>query len=190
MNGRLRERLARVGKALGLGAVFVASAVVGVYLHVDLPPARREVARNIEALLNDTFQGRFEIGAIERISSGTLRVSEVTVRDPKGNVVLRVRGLRVRADAFEILSEILSGKRERQIVFQHVRAEHAEAAILADPASGVPTIGAAFALSPRMKAKPPSKAPSTLRVWLPTIELGDGSARVELQGTPSAEGHV
>jgi hypothetical protein len=175
---------------LGLATVFVVSAGVGVYLHVDLPPARRVVARNVEALLNDTFQGRFEIDSIDRISSRTLRVSRVRVRDPKGAVVLEVRGLRVRADAFEILSEALSGDRETQIAFQHVRAERADVLIAPDPASGAPTIGTAFALSPKMKAKPKSTKPSALRVWFPTIELGEGAVRGRLEGTPSAEGHV
>ncbi|HEX6276581.1 MAG TPA: hypothetical protein VFZ53_26245, partial [Polyangiaceae bacterium] len=190
MNERLRERLGLGLKALGLSAVFVLAAGAGVLLHLDLPAARRVVARNVEALLNDTFQGRFEIDSIERISSRTLRVSEVRVRDPRGTVVLRVRGLRVRADAFELLEEVLSGAPKTNIAFQHVRAERADVVITPDPVSGVPTLGTAFALSPRLKAKPPSKTPSTLRVWFPAIELGTGTARGSLAGTPSAEGQV
>src|SRR6185436_16396858 len=103
MKDRLRERLLLGLKALGLSAVFAVAAGVGVYLHVDLPPARRAIARNVESLLNDTFEGRFEIGAIEHLSSRTLRVTEVRVRDSRGALVLTVKGLRVRADAFDIL---------------------------------------------------------------------------------------
>jgi hypothetical protein len=185
-----RERLVAAGKGLGLTAVFVAATAVGVYLHVDLPPARREVARRVEDLLNDTFQGRFEIGSIERISSRTLRVSEVRVRDPKGMVVLVVKSLRVRSDAYDILAELLAGDVEKRLVLSHVRAERADVTIIPDPVSGEPTIGNAFALSAREKAKPPAKEPTRFRVWLPTIELGQGSVRGKLEGTPSAEGHV
>ena len=190
MNERLRERLALGAKALGLGAVFALATALGVYLHLDLAPARRALARNLEALLNDTFQGRFEIDSIDRISSRALRVSEVRVKDPKGTVVLRVQGLRVRADAFDIVAELLGRAPTTQVVFQHVRAERADVFIAPDPVSGVPTIGNAFALSPRMKAAPKSKTPSALRVWFPTIELGQGSVRGSLEGTPSAEAHV
>jgi hypothetical protein len=185
-----RERLLLAGKALGLTAVFVVATAAGVSLHVDLPPARREVARRVESLLNGTFQGRFAIRSIDRISSRTLRISEVLVRDPRGTLVLVVKGLRVRSDAYDILSEFLEDDAETKLVFSHVRAERADVTIVPDPVSGVPTIGTAFALSARERAKPPSKEPSRLSVWLPTIELGQGSVRGRLEGTPSAEGRV
>jgi translocation and assembly module TamB len=189
MNERLRERLVLALKGLGLGAVFVVAAGVGVALHVDLPAGRRVVARNVESLLNDTFQGRFEIIGIERLSSSTLRVREVRVRDPGGALVLSAKGLRVRADAFDVLAELLSSDPKTTVVFSHVRAEQASVVIVPDPKTGVPTLGSAFALAPRRKAKP-SSTPSTLRVWFPTVELGEGFARGYLEGTPSAEGHV
>ena len=87
-------------------------------------------------------------------------------------------------------TQVLSGASETRLAFQHVRAERADVVIVPDSKTGVPTLGTAFALSPRMKAKPPSKTPLTLRVWFPTIELGEGAARGALEGTPSAEGHV
>ncbi|HEX6765744.1 MAG TPA: hypothetical protein VF103_09715, partial [Polyangiaceae bacterium] len=189
MNERLRDRLVLGLKGLGLGAVFVVAAGVGLALHADLPAGHRVVARNLESLLNDTFQGRFEIIGIERLSSSTLRVGEVRVRDPGGALVLSAKRLRVRADAFDVLAELLSSDPKTTVVFSHVRAEQASVVIVPDPKTGVPTLGSAFALAPRRKAKP-SSAPSTLRVWFPTIELGEGFARGNLEGTPTAEGHV
>ena len=52
MNKSLRERLLDASKILALAAVFLVSAALGLYLHVDLPAARRLVARNVEALLD------------------------------------------------------------------------------------------------------------------------------------------
>jgi hypothetical protein len=189
-SGRYKPLLS-AAKGLGLALVFVVSLAGSLLLHSDLAPARRLVASELETLLNDTFQGRFEIDSIERFSRRTLRVSEVRVRDPKGVVVLRVKGLRVRVEAFDVLvMTLLSGDAKATVAFQHVRAERADVVIVPDLVSGVPTLGTAFALSPRLKAKPSSPKPSTLRVWFPTIELGEGSVRGRLEGTPSAEGHV
>src|SRR5687768_1502043 len=123
----MRERLLAVAKALGLGLVFVVSLAGSLLLHSDLAPARRLVARELEVLLNDTFQGRFEIDSIDRFSRRTLRVSEVRVRDPKGVVVLKVKGLRVRVEAFDVLVvSLLSSAPKATVAFQHVRAERAD----------------------------------------------------------------
>ena len=87
-------------------------------------------------------------------------MSEVRVRDPKGALVLHVKSLRVRTDAYGLLAEFLDDDGgEKQLVVSHVRAERADVTIIPDPVSGVPTLGQAFALSPREKAKPPSNEP-------------------------------
>jgi hypothetical protein len=172
--------------AVGLGVVFVLAAGVAPILHLDLPAGRRALAALFTSALNDTFLGKFEIAAIERVDVSGLVARGVVVRDPAGKRVLSVTRLRAQADLPALVQALLFGGEKITLVIDHVHIDHAEARLRPDPKTQIPSIAKAF--TPRPSA---SKAPKTpgrhVRVVVQAVELTHGFVRGKVLGLQTVE---
>ena len=131
---RALRYLARLGAAVAILSLLVASAGLGLVLHLNMPAGRRVTARLLSEFLSRTFQGTLTIGEIERITTRGVTARDVVVQDVYGNTVLTASQLRGRADVFEILHDLLLDDSEKvTIVIRHARVENAEANIITDP---------------------------------------------------------
>jgi len=158
---------------------------LGVLIHVNLPAGRAVTAAVLDEFLTDFFQGSVDIQGLRALSSNGLSADVVSVYDVYGNRVLVLRGLRARASLRQIASKLLSNESKISLVINHVRVEAADAQIIVDPKSGVPTIGAAFTPTPTPEGPPSERY---VRVWLPVIEIGRIFARGEVaKGAPTLE---
>ena len=176
---RWKSRLERTLRVLLLSLVFLLATVLGLLLHLDLPAGRRLVAREVARVLNGTFQGSFELGELSRLSLRSADVGTVVIRAPSGEPVIRAARLRVRADAWSLLTSVLEDKPKSTLVIDYARAERAEVTLNTDPETGEPTIVSAFALRDTTPSGPPSKE---IRVWLPMLELGEGTTSGDILG--------
>jgi hypothetical protein len=187
-----RQRFVSAAKttlaALGLTTVFGGAVAAGVVLHINLPVARRLTAEVLSGGLRDQFRGSLEVGGIERLDLDGFVLSEATVKDEQGNVVLVVSGLRVRADVLSLLREATIGEDKATFIITSVRAERAEAFLIEDPVTGVPSIVQALSLRPSTAPSTPSSgAPRPWRVWFPRIEISRVYGRGSLGGLPTLE---
>jgi hypothetical protein len=187
-----KQRLLALAKAtlksLGVIAVFTGGVAGGVVLHVNLPVARRLTADLLSSGLRGQFRGSMDIGGIEHMDLHGFTVSEVRMKDEAGNVVLVVSGLRVRADVLAILREAVVGESKATFVVRGVRAERAEAFLVPDPVTGVPSIVNAFTLVPPTTPPSTPSAPSRpWRIWFPRIEIARVYGRGSLAGLPTLE---
>jgi hypothetical protein len=171
--------------------VFTAASAGALVFHLDLPAGRRFATRTVAGFLTELFQGSVEIDGIDKLSANRLRAGRVTVKDPEGNVVLRVQGLHAEFDGIDLLQRLLSSDDRLTVIVPNIRIDHADAFIEPHAASGYLGIARAFMLQP----KPPSGKPSTsagrvVRVFLPNIELRSGSARGHVGDLPLLEADV
>jgi translocation and assembly module TamB len=173
---------------LALCAVFAAAGVIGVVVHANLPAGRRIAATTVTRMLSDTFQGTVTLGTIERLGMNGLEIDEIRVIDPMDNTVLVLERVRVRANVDRILRDVLFSTNKLTIVIRHIRAERAEAQIIPDPETGIPTIERTFFLTPEPeKKREPSRPGRQVRVWMPSIEVGRVYGRGTVAGLPMME---
>jgi hypothetical protein len=184
MSPRVRSWWFRFLGAAFLPLVMVLATAGGVLLHLGLGPTRRVAATLVERELNRTFQGRIELRGIERLTTRGLRAATFDVYDPKGARVLHAEGIRARADAWEILSEIFIGTGDVTIVVEHGRVERVAVWLLPDE-NGEPTIARAFALR-----GPSSPGGRSVRVWMPSLELERGELVGRMSFAPKLDGRV
>jgi hypothetical protein len=170
--------------AVALPLVMVLATLGGVLLHLGLGPTRRVAASLVERELNALFQGRFELRGIERLTTRGFRVASFEVYDPKGVRVLRGEGIRARADAWEILSEIFVSTGDVTIVVEHGRAERVAVTLLPG-ADGAPTLAAAFT-----ERRASGRGGRSVRVWMPSLELERGELAGRMSFAPRLEGRV
>jgi hypothetical protein len=184
MSSRAKRWWRRLAGAVVLPIVLGVATLLGVLLHVGLPPSRRVAASLVERELNALFQGRFELRGVERLTTRGFRVATFEVFDPNGTRVLRGEGIRARADAWEILSEIFLDRGDVTIVVEHARAERVLVSLLPD-AEGRPTIANAFA-----ERRPSTGGGRSVRVWMPSLELERGELVGRMSFAPKLEGRV
>ena len=159
--------------AIGLGLVFVVATAFALVVHVDQPAVRRIAASTLTGLLSEVFAGTLTIGAIDHISPTSVDARDITVKDPTGRTVLEVSRLRAQADVFDVVYKILWGDAKTTLIIDHARVERAEALIVPNPNTGIPTLADAF--TPREIALRPGEVRTEgryLRVWLPVVEVG------------------
>ncbi len=163
----------RVLVGLLLTLVFVSALMVGALVHVNLPVSRRLVGNVLTTSLTAFFQGSLTVGQVEHLGLRRVAVSEVVVRDPEEEVVLRVVDLRAHADLLAIGRQLLFGEGKQSLVVDHVRAERVECHLVPEADSSTPTIARAFTpvvRSPRDPALQRSRR--QIRVWLGNVEIG------------------
>ncbi|HEY0467287.1 MAG TPA: hypothetical protein VGC79_23970, partial [Polyangiaceae bacterium] len=178
--------LARVGMGAGLLLMFVSGSLLSFVLYANLPAGRRGVAFGLQRVLSSTFEGRFAIDAVERVSLRELSARGITVRDPEGHLVLSVNALTVKLDLPGMLRKLLQGTGVVTLRFDHARIERAEVYLL--PGSkNVPTIVDAFTPTPSPPGTIAQPSARTFKVWFPEVEVGHIYGRMALDGVPTLE---
>ncbi|HWP04908.1 MAG TPA: translocation/assembly module TamB domain-containing protein [Polyangiaceae bacterium] len=180
---RVRRALAWVGLALAFVGVFAAS----LGAHLRTAAGRRVAARTLVVVLDRTFQGKFELALVSELSLSSVTADGFRVRDPRGRLVLEGRGVRIRADLVAILRELFGDEGKATIAIDYARVEQAN--VVLAPLPGQTELGLVAAFTPRPSPPEPVSAPAP-RVWLPAVELGRGSTRLELRGLPVLDGVV
>ncbi|MCL2725437.1 MAG: translocation/assembly module TamB [Polyangiaceae bacterium] len=165
-----KSQLAVTALSAGLAVWFLATALLGVLVHLNVPAARRIVARETSAALGSLLSGAVTVEHVGRLDLRGLSGVRARVRDPEGVEVLFVDGLRVDVCSLCVVRSLF-GKGE--IVFEgSLAVDHAD--VLLDTSSLSPN-EASFrlvtALSPRSPAKETRVPGPSVRVDVPRIEL-------------------
>ncbi len=188
---RVAHAFVRVVEGALLVALFAATLVVGLLLHLDLPAGRRVAARTLSRVLGNLFYGDVHVGALAHFDPYSVVATDIDVHDPDGKLVLHVSKLTARADLPDIIEDLLFDTGKVTIIVRYVRVEDAEGQILPDPGTGIPSIARAFTLRPSAPSAKPSTPPTTpartIRVWLPDVEIGHAFARGTVAGLPTME---
>lgn len=189
--GRFRRAVGAVAAALGLGIVFVGSALVALGLHLDRPVSHRVVRDVANRVLGSVFEGRLEVGEIEHVGIDGADIRTVTAFDPRGAPTLHASRLRARLDVVALLRDLLVGEGDLEIDIPFARLEDADVLVEPGPAGRL-TIEETF--SPRPSPAVPTPAPArpgrVVRVALRHIELGHGSAHGAIAPPQSLDGEV
>lgn len=83
-----RSFFGRLLRGLGWGLVAVASLLLSVWYHFELPETRSLVRLLIEGAASDALRGGIEIGRVEELGIGRAVFSEVVITDEEGRVVI------------------------------------------------------------------------------------------------------
>jgi hypothetical protein len=182
----LLSTLLRLGMGAGLLLVFASGSLLSFVLYADLPAGRRAVAIGLERVLKNSFEGSFNIDAIEQVSLHDLHARGFTVHDPDGHLVLSVSAVSVRLDLPGMLRKLLLGTGVVTLRFDHARIERAEVYLLPGT-HNVPTIVDAFTPTPSLPGTAAQPSAMTLKIWFPEIEVGRIYGRMSLDGVPTLE---
>lgn len=187
-------RTLRTLQALGLFLIFALALVSGAVLHVGLPVSRGATARLVERFLDATFEGSFEIGAIERLSGGGLRARDLSAFDPDGRKVLSIDQLEADVDPLDLVRRILSSQEKLSIVIERVYLRGSEIQFLPsserDDKGELRThVSLADTFTPKKDTtkKAKSEPARPVRVWFPKIVLRDTYAHGAIAGSPPLE---
>ena len=193
---RMVRLLRRTALALLLTLVFVFSLIAGAVLHLGLPLSKLATASLLERFLDSTFEGSFEVGAIDQLSGQHARATDLIVKDPDGRVVLRIARLDAEVDAIALLERVLTAREVLSITLERVTARDCEVEFLRTKqrdAQGRPLthVSLADAFTP-VQRPPANKARQSrrVRVWLPTILLRDIYARGQIENSPVLEARI
>ena len=161
--------MATLGASVGLAAVFVVAFAGAIVVHLGLPPARRTVRQFVNPLLGSLFQGKLEVGEIDRLGLQGLTVRSVDAYDPGGARVIHVAGLKVDADIPGIVKSAL-GSGDILIKVPLIHLDDVDVALVPGE-GGAPTIAGTFL--PRTKSTEPPKPGGGrgVRVALDRIEI-------------------
>ncbi len=179
----------RASATVAIALIFVAGTLLALIIYMNLPAGRRVVAFALQRVLAHTFNGGFSIESVERVSLTGLRARDITVHDPDGHLVLTVSLLSVQANLPSLARKLLFATGAVTLRFDHARIERAEVYLLPGSKSNVPTIADAFSLTPS-KSAPSTSHRSTLKIWLPEIEVGHIYGRMALDGVPTLEAEL
>ena len=185
-----RRWLDRVLTGLVLVATFVFATVAGLALHLDTRPAHALATRGASFALSLVYTGRLELGSIDRLSTHDLRLTRAAFFDVHNHHVLTVTGLRVGFDLVSLVSAILSKDEVLALTIRHVHADEVDAEIVAEGATGELSIVSVF--TPPASSAPSSEPSSdrSVRLSLPSIEIGKGTAHTALRGAPPFDGDL
>ncbi len=166
---RMRQWLRGTLRGLLWTALLLTALVASARLHLNHPQVRRGLAHLLEQELNRTLEGRVELGPIEELSLGYVRVSSARLFDVQMREVIALETVHVDLDAWPNLERHWRDALA-PVVIPHVRADRAQVRLF-EGDDAIPTL--AFALTPRPSTSNRARAPSSpLRLYLPSIELG------------------
>ena len=147
--------LGRASLGAGLLALFLSGALSSIVLYANLPAGRRIVALALQRALNDTFEGTFSIGTVERVSLTQLRARDITAQDGDRHLVLSLDTLSVQADLPALLHQLLFGVGTVTLRIDHASADRAEVYLQPGQQAEVPSIADAFKLKSKAPGRPP-----------------------------------
>jgi hypothetical protein len=145
----------------------VLAVLVAFALHLNLPAARREIARRASEMATDRVLGTVRIEDLRHVGLRRLELGRATVEDPRGARVLTVDGLVVEYDLLTLARALLTTGATAEI--SRVRLRGVEATLI-DDGDGAPTLTQAFA--PRHPTPEVPAPPSQLRLLVRDAALG------------------
>ncbi|AKU97231.1 hypothetical protein AKJ09_03895 [Labilithrix luteola] len=195
---RTGTALVRSVQALGLGMIFVTTAVGGVLVQVNTPPGRRAVQWIVAKATNDLFAGRLVVDGITELDLGPsthLRVDRVEIDDPDGKRVLLGRGVDVRIDLARLIGS-LARHHAPNVRIDSLTIDDVDVALDRDAAGN---LGIARAFASKNPAPPAAKPePEGVNLLLNVARAHVGHAKVHGNVVPPAvdgdvnglDGHV
>lgn len=167
---------------LGVLLLFVFSLVAGAALHLDLPRTRKVVAREVDAILAPSFQGRIHVERIGRLGLFGLSRTDLTADDPRGRPVVTVRGVRVRvATLTAVLSALVHKARPIAIRLSVVSIDDADVRLDTDPKGQLDLVSA---FSPTSAPTPASPNARGLELVVSRVILRHIRAHGQIAGAP------
>lgn len=168
---------------LALVSVFLIAFVVGILLHLPLPPSRRVATRLVMDQVSHAIRGSIEIETISRLHLQGIEAKGVTIRDPDGEPILHAPVLRARANLIRIGLSLLPWSDSVRVPVSWVHADHIDVVFREDLA-GELTLGTTFLPPPKPAVTPskPSKPSLPVVVDLYGIEVNSVQAKGNLGG--------
>lgn len=173
------------GSAIGILCLFISSLLAGAVIHLDSPRARRLTALQIDRSFDGSFRGRIRVERIGTLGLFGLACTDVTIDDPGGRPVLRVRGLRVRfATIGAARSAFLDRKNLIVLSLPEVSIEDADVRLDTDP-EGRPDLFDTFA--PRGPTAPTARRARGFELVISRVAARHLRAHGRVAGAPSLD---
>lgn len=163
----LRRKVTRVLRKVARWTGYVFAGLVGLVLVlllcINLKPLREFIRARANSALATSFVGTLTIQRIGYISPYSLGGVDADVRDGKGRVVLRSRGLSATCHWPGIVWDLIR-KRPLTVTLSPVASDHIEV-VLIDDGQGSPTLASAFSPRTPSPEKPTTdSAPTTISI--------------------------
>ncbi len=169
----------RAARALTVSAGFVLLSLLGVVLHLNLPPSHRLLGQLLQNLINQEILGEIELARVTGASLSGLTVEGLRLRDPGGREVAYVGRLRVNFAMQRLMTALLLHREQVDLVVKHSRVEQLRLWLYPGQDPALPSLLDAVA-----SRNPDSKSGTELKLWLPLVELADTSVHSELASLP------
>jgi translocation and assembly module TamB len=168
---------------VALVLTFLLAFLVGVLLHLPLPPSRRVATRLVMEQVSHAIRGSIEIETISRLHLQGIEAKGVTIRDPDGEPILHAPVLRARASLIGIGMSLLPWSDGIRVPVSWVHVEHIDV-VFREDLVGELTLGTTFLPPPEPVVTPakPSKPSLPVVVDLRGIEINSVQAKGQLGG--------
>ena len=173
----------RVARGVAVGVVFMAAAVLGLALHLNLPAAHRAIVERVNGALAPIFAGRLTIERVGGVGLSRVEFADVRVEDPDGQLVIGTTGLTARVATVTLLRSLL-GRGDIVVDIPEVSIANAHVVLDADAVEAL-RIGKAFV--PRSTAAPtgPTGSPGRrVRLTISDIRVRHATVRGRPPGLP------
>jgi translocation and assembly module TamB len=177
--------------AAGTGIVLLASIAAGVVLHLNLPPARRLIAREVNLLLAPLFEGRLTVERLGALHTTGIGGADVRIDAADGHPIILAHGVRARVHPVALLRSALFGEGNVVVDVSDIRIDAADVSL--DSGETVaPEIADAFALRASTASTPASASAAArgVRLSLDGIQIGHAWAHGTLRGGPPIDADV
>lgn len=186
---RVRGMVVGLGAALGTAITFVVALAGAVLLHLDAPATRRLVAAQVNAVLEERYEGDVRIERIARLGLDGVEGVSLRVEDAHGIPVLHADGVKVALDGLRAARSALSRSGDVVVPIDEASIDHVEAVLDSDPAGRLRIAGAFADRSPVATAPAPPAARG-LRVEMPRIALKHAWVHGRPPGAPALDAEL
>jgi translocation and assembly module TamB len=158
--------VARIASILAVVATAIVALVSGVVLHLDLPPARRLVARALDGVLASSLPGTARIDGLRHLSALSLRAERFYVTTPEGVEVLAFEDIDARFSLFSMLVALVEQRGDIDIEVTELHAARGRVSLEQDE-SGALLLQRAFVSD---EPTPPASGPE-VSLRFPSIDV-------------------
>lgn len=176
-----RRVLAHGGRTLGYALLFLVFVVVSAVAHLDVPVARRLVAKQVSDGLASLFEGRIVLEHVDDLAASGIRGADAYVSAPDGTKVIVAHGLRAKIAPLALLRAVLAGRGVIRVF--DIEIDDAEIVLDLDPKGG-PKIGRAFLLANPPPSSPSDGKPPPISVDLASVHVKHTWLHGRIPGAP------